>query len=302
MAMYFALLIAVHGKRIRFRDAVFALAFVVLSLSARRHVQWFYVLVLPIMAPYVAMTHIDAARARDILSKVPLLRRLPVLAGTEDGAETALSEADGSVEIERPVESVDPQAGQSKRSRVPELILIGALTITAVYFGGRASRTPVDPERGYPRDLIAYIKVNKITHIMNIWHEGGYLIYKGIQPMIDGRGDPFAPQFPGDIDFARQYLSAFVMDTDPVEFMKASGAEYLLIRKSPILLAMLRDPSMRIVRLGGAHALFRYTPATAPSPSSTTTVNTDAPGIALPEGLKQSGTPTGTTDPQTPSP
>jgi hypothetical protein len=76
LVMYLALMLAVRFKHVKLRDGLLALAVVVLSLSAIRHVQWFYVLVLPIMAPYVGVDRLDVGRLRAWLARLPLPARL----------------------------------------------------------------------------------------------------------------------------------------------------------------------------------------------------------------------------------
>lgn len=307
LVMYVALLLAVQRRHIKFRDGLFALAFVLLSLSAIRHVQWFYILVLPIMAPYIVVEHLELDRLREALAKIPVLRRLKALSPSQGVDAPGLMVGAGADEpTAEPATVAERSAG---RSRIPELVLIGALSLTAIYLGGRAWRQQVDPERDYPRDLVAYIKVNKLERMLNVWHEGGYLIYKGIPPMIDGRGDPFGPQYPGDVDFTAEYMALNSVEISPRSFMLRHKIEYLLMRRSQLLIAMMNDPAFKSVRQGESHILLRFdadiarsTTQSSGSVGPTSASGTVKPGVTIPDALRQSGSASATPTTQAPSP
>lgn len=299
LAMYVGVLLAIHRKRIHWRDALFALALVVLSLSAIRHVQWFYVLVLPILAPYIAIERIDLDRLRAALARAPIparLREALVRAPADEGALAA--DEDGPAQVEPRATPPRSPMRALAHSRIPELLLIGALALTAIYLGGRAYRQRVNVDGYYPpSDMIAYLKLHKIDRFFNVWQEGGYLIYQGVPPMIDGRGDPYNPQKPGDLNMASDYMDLVRFSISPRDFLMRYDIEYMLLPGGAFLSAVTYDPAFHWVKASQTHVLLRFDIETARKDAGTgrATTETVTPNVG-------GNTETTATSPATPAP
>jgi hypothetical protein len=97
--------------------------------------------------------------------------------------------------------------------------------------------------------------------VCNIWGDGGFLIYYGVSPMIDGRGDPFMAEGNHGVDMAHDYLTMESLQSDPHAFFNAYGVRNLLVRKSMILYTSLADdPSCTTLYDDPEFAVLRYTP------------------------------------------
>ncbi|MCL6611707.1 MAG: hypothetical protein K6T66_09240 [Peptococcaceae bacterium] len=63
LAVYLLLLLSVFNKRIRAEDAVFSVILAVMTITAERHMAFLYLLVIPVLSPYIAMNGIFHPRA-----------------------------------------------------------------------------------------------------------------------------------------------------------------------------------------------------------------------------------------------
>lgn len=263
LVMYIALVFAVHRKRIAWRDALFATAVIALTMTAIRHLQWFYVLVLPILAPYIVIQREaverwwSEARRRPALARLSrtLLRR----SVPNEGAATAPDSAAPAAPDPEPAGAF----GRLGRSRLPELLLVGALTAFAVLLGARAYQTRVDVDRYYPEEAVTYLELHGIDRFFNEWRDGGYLIYRGVSPMIDGRGDPYNAQEPGGEDMAQDYMALARFERPLRDFMLDYDIEYAVLSAGPLLTSVLNDPAFTALRFTEYHAILKFDPATA---------------------------------------
>jgi hypothetical protein len=226
LAMYVALVLLTRRKRIPWKDGLLALAFVLLSLSAIRHVQWFYLIVLPILAPYVSLSlNLSAVRLPQRLADRFPPRLASLLSGADiDAARPERVVKSGSASCEPATDgSNDPRGPLGRRGlRRLEFVLATALTVASLLLGGAVSRQKLDVDQWYPKDMVAFLKLHDAKRLFNVWHEGGYLIFNGIQPLIDGRGDPFAAQNPGQQDLVTDYVSASQLAVDPLPLIRGA--------------------------------------------------------------------------------
>jgi hypothetical protein len=267
LAMYIAVLVLTRRRRIPWRDGLLALAFVLLSLSAIRHVQWFYLIVLPMLAPYLSLTSFELPSGR----LVGWLRgRLPArMVALFDRPETDPGESVTAASTSSPPEAEPRPSTEVPSSPVPrdrsglrrlELALAATLVVAVVLLTAAVARQRLDVDRWYPSDMIAYLKLHDAKRVFNSWHEGGYLIFHGIQPLIDGRGDPFSDQRPGQQDLAMDYIAATSLDVDPVPLIEKLKSDYVLVPSSALLMLLNRDPRFELVKTDPYHALFRFLP------------------------------------------
>jgi hypothetical protein len=266
--MYFALYFAMRNRKVPIRDGLFALAFIVLSFTALRHIEWFYILVLPVLAPYFAVTTLDLSSVTlpAWASRIAPARLRRLFAGGD--TETGPGPDEGGEEVvtlaSESVEGAPAQTVLTRRpSRVIEIALVGALLFTILFLGVRATKTKVDVDKYYPETLASYLKVNGVKRLFNVWHEGGYLIFKGIPVLIDGRGDPYTAEKKGDRDLSSEYLDASQLATNPLPFIKGLGCDYALVPSGSLMWILNSSPDWVVVKTDTYHALFKYEPQDA---------------------------------------
>ncbi len=67
------------------------------------------------------------------------------------------------------------------------------------------------------------------------WHEepyrgdGGYLIFHGVSPLVDGRADPFTRFFDPSVTVSRDYLDSYLLRADIRPFLDRYGVTHLLV-------------------------------------------------------------------------
>jgi hypothetical protein len=286
LAVILAMVMLTRLKRIPWKDGLFGLAFVILALSAIRHLQWIYVIVLPILAPYMTIVG-DGVMPTWLSDRLPgKLKALFALPAEQPEAHT--DDADTAVTVEAPQDEAAPEgeAPTPARLRVRgggmllELVLAGALVVALVLLSSGVSRQKLDVDRWYPADIISYMKLYKVKRLFNIWHEGGYLILKGIEPMIDGRGDPYVAQEPGQMSMMDEYLSATRLEKDPITFVMKVRPDYLLTNFTGLYLVIRNDPRFVPVKQDEFHILYRVilppeSGTATPTPSTATTPTAD---------------------------
>lgn len=249
---YVVVILAVHRKRVPLRDALFALAFMLLSLSAVRHVAWFYVLVVPVLAPYIVPTAEDVASWR--------------LTGWLGGLRERLGgRARPGVPPQAAGDGPEADAGPGRPSAVKSVLditLVAALGILALVMGVQAAQARPDVSRGYPRPgVIAFLKDSGARRVFNMWGEGGYLILNGVSPMIDGRFDPYLPARQGDPNLAQEFVDAVYLRSDPHAFMARWGVDYAVVTRGRVLMALQHDPAFVEVKSDENHVVFRFDPS-----------------------------------------
>jgi hypothetical protein len=263
LAVMVSVFLLTRRRRIPWKDGLFALAFVLLALSAIRHLQWFYLIVLPVLAPYLPVAAPDLSRVR-----LPrwLKDRLParVLSWFGPSGETGTP--------------ADVDVASAEQGAAPPLV--ATLVLATFFLSGAVSRQTLDVDRWYPKDMIAYLKLYKAKRLFNIWHEGGYLIFHGIEPLIDGRGDPYTAQKPGQRDLIAEYLDATGLTTEPMALFDELKVDYVLITPSGLLKVLIREPRLQLVKTDDYHALFKVLPA--PSPESSANVGSVATTVTPP--------------------
>jgi hypothetical protein len=291
LAMYVAVLLLTRRRRIPWRDGVFALAFVLLSLSAVRHVQWFYLIVLPVLAPYLPIQTPDLASMRLprwLAERLPARLASRLAVGGDSRLETATvavvptlseQETEGACKVEEPPSVL----GRSGLRRL-EFVLVATLLVAVVFLAGAVSRQRLNVDTGYPRDMIAYLKLHKAKRLFNIWHEGGYLLLYGIQPLIDGRGDPYGTQKPGQKDLVAEYMDATSLNADPMLLIEELKADYVLTPATELLLFLQHEPRLDLVKTDDYHALFRVLPE--PSKASTATPSVETTFVPFAQRLR----------------
>jgi hypothetical protein len=264
LAVFVALIVLTRMKRIPWKDGLFALAFSVLALTAVRHLQWLYLLVVPILAPHIASGDWQAASSR-FASRLPMRLRSHVATAMGARPENPAETDDASATAEdRPADASRLPGGL----RLLQIVLATALAIAVLLLSASVSRQTLDVDRWYPKDMIAYLKLHKAKRIFNIWHEGGYLIFNGIQPLIDGRGDPYVAQKPGQRNLVAAYMDVELLVIDPMPFFDELKVDYALLTASPLLTVLSSEPRLELVKTDEYHALFKVLPKQSASASA----------------------------------
>lgn len=223
---FLAVLLAVWGKPVKPKDGALALAFTALSLWALRHLPFFYIMVPPILSPYMAGTNLAAE-------------------------ETAASTAG------------EPAEGRRRAGFVAlDLVLVAVLVLGIGAVGYTALHRPIDVHRGYPAGAVAYMRRNGSGRLFNVYQDGGYLIFAGIQPMVDGRGDPYFPAYNKGADLFTAYMRTYRLEDDYRAFFDAHRIELVLVDKAvPLYGAIRHDRALAVLQDEKTHVLFRYTPS-----------------------------------------
>lgn len=277
---YFVVFILVVMRRVKipWKEAAFCLAFVVLGLTGIRHVVWMYVLVVPILAPYLVAT--TEALSREAAERITAWRatRKPTTeapaafwAGTGDDAE--------------------PRKRPGARIRI-EAVTAVVLALASVGFLWADMTVTYDPETYYPVAMLQYLQKNHITKAFTSYNEGGFLIFRGYQPLIDGRFDPFVARFPGDKDLMADYLATDSFRMDMGYFLRKYGITKLMLPRDELTLALQQNSAFLVLASTKTHVLLDYVEKldrTAPGyvdPSRTATgsatVTATAPATATP--------------------
>jgi hypothetical protein len=196
----FALIVALTDfPRVRPRDALLAAAFTALGFSATRHAPFWFIVVIPLLSPY--MTERAGAIVRGVRERL----RPTALRGVASITTTQLLGAWIAV----------------------ALIATGALWVQQ----GPSLQShgwSLDPVV-YPSDAVLdYLRVNGTTGTYTHYNVGGYLIYNDIQPFIDSRTDIYCSiDNPGETSYedVRNTLKSITLQ----EFITKYGLKTLVV-------------------------------------------------------------------------
>lgn len=159
--------------------------------------------------------------------------------------------------------AVVPACASTLRLPGPRVVLAGAgATAAAFAFLAAASLPPAWLERPQEREFfpvraVAYMKEHGLTErVFNHYSWGGYLIWEGVRPFIDGRADMYV--FSGSKVFDDYKRAAFPQDPDPDGVFAERGVEVVLIPTSSWLaLYLSRHPEWEKVYADEVAVVFR---------------------------------------------
>lgn len=204
LVMYVLLVISLIGQKIHWEDGLISIVLAVMTLSANRHVVLLYLIILPVLSPYIT---------EGIKEKIiHITKYLP------------------------------SRYRQALTIRLVSLIIIPVLTMTVTYYLVVAKNTAGGIEEElYPVKVVAFLKENKLTErIFNMYSDGGFFIYNGIKPMIDGRADIFVPYY-NNTDLYKEYCLASTGKISFIEFLKKYNIKTAVIKKDFVLYRVIRD-------------------------------------------------------------
>ncbi|MGB9866547.1 MAG: hypothetical protein ACPLPR_01365 [Bacillota bacterium] len=123
---------------------------------------------------------------------------------------------------------------------------VAAVLVTAVAF------TPTVNQEAFPVRAVEYIKEHGLSRVLNYYDWGGYLIWAGVPPFIDGRADIYL-QTPL---FERAYRF-FTLRDSPRRLLEEYGVQCVLVpRGVPAATWLLDSPSWEPVFCDGAVVVF----------------------------------------------
>jgi hypothetical protein len=109
-------------------------------------------------------------------------------------------------------------------------VLAGSLRVENV-----VSKNQDIEARQYPQQALEYIEANNLAakRMYNLYHWGGYLLWRGYKVFIDGRADVYLD------DFINEYMEAFQVHEDWRRPLDKYAVDYVLIESSDSLAALL---------------------------------------------------------------
>jgi hypothetical protein len=196
----FALIVVLTDfTKLRVRDALIAAAFTVLGLSASRNAPFWFVVVIPVLSPYMVERATWIVQRVKEWSRPTALRSLVSLASTQYlGLWVAVA-------------------------------LVGAGVLWVQKAPVLQSSGWVLGAGGYPSDAVLdYLRTNGTKNTYTHYNVGGYLIYNNIQPFIDSRTDIYcAIDNPGETSYAdvRATLKSITLE----DFVAKYGLKTLVV-------------------------------------------------------------------------
>ncbi|MFZ5631247.1 MAG: hypothetical protein ACOY40_00200 [Bacillota bacterium] len=192
---YIILLISVFNKRLRIEDAALSLLLVVQSFMASRHVVFIFILVFPILSPYISERFSQAKLKTD--------NRL------------------------------------FKNAIFVTAIVLYFFLLYLCLAGLKEKGLQIKYD-DYPEKAIAFIKENNMERIGNMYNEGGFLIFNGINTFIDGRADIFSPVY-NKTNLFVDYCQFYSLEADYMDFINEHKLKNLLINKKTSIFMVLKN-------------------------------------------------------------
>jgi hypothetical protein len=161
---------------------------------------------------------------------------------------------------------IDPLYGWRPSWRVPSIPVAALLMLLVLgVAGGRLAKPLVRHDNGnVPVSAFAHVPPPLMTqHVFNEYAFGGYLIFKGVKPYIDGRADMY-----GDA-FVQQYLAiAGGVEPDVDKAFKRWNITWVIVSPRDGLVSLLdRKPGWRRLYSDPFAVLFARNDALTPIPS-----------------------------------
>lgn len=211
-------------EKVRPRDLVAAAVLLLMSLRAVRMQPYFYLLGLPLLAASFAWPSRWKRRRAD----------------------------DWDMQL--------PPLGVSARAR--DLAVLGGLLVCLVAVAARIPLAPIDADRGYPAGALAYVQTHGIERFWNEWNDGGYLMFRGAPPFVDGRADPFDSFFNPGTTLALDYMRSYRGSDDIRPLLRKYAVRDLIVHRGTALYRLLvQSRDFRLLYGDRTAAVFEYAPA-----------------------------------------
>lgn len=143
-------------------------------------------------------------------------------------------------------------------------ILLG-LIASSVLLVLQMPQWSIDADKGYPRGALDYVKAQKITRFWNEWNDGGYLMFQGVPPLIDGRADPFATFFNPEVTVGNEYMRSYRGSDDIRPFLRKYDVSYLIVdRANPQYRLFEQSRYFKVLYQDDQAAVFKLEDSAAP--------------------------------------
>jgi hypothetical protein len=188
---YIILIAAIHNIKIKCEEGSLAFAVGGLTFMAQRHVAFAYLLIMPVLSPYLLM------RTNNILESFAERRKFIMYK---------------NFIYLYTVEVI-----------MIFLVIFGIRNLYSIQSDNLV------PKATFPSETaIKYIKDNRLNRIFNEYGIGGYLIFNNIPDLIDGRADPFSEEF-NDTKIFREYCEVIDFERNYIEFLQDNNIKFLLL-------------------------------------------------------------------------
>lgn len=243
-----ALLVLVRREILPLKTGVYSIVILVLVFSARRQVIWVFALLLPLLAPYAGWGMRRAFDAFDAWF-------------TSSTRRAGLSaQGDGWRRLVGRTATIAEKRGAPIAAAVVALAGVALALACAQQVASRS----FDPLAGYPTAMATRMRELHVSHVLNTYEDGGYLIFERLAPMVDGRWDPYTPHAPGETDRLGQYFETVNATRNPRIFLNRWGVRWVMVRRgTPLATLMAADPAFHLAASTATDVLYRYLPAIA---------------------------------------
>jgi hypothetical protein len=124
-----------------------------------------------------------------------------------------------------------------------------------------AAAEPLDVDRTYPRQAADFLKARGDTRFYNLWNHGGYLIFQGLPPFIDGRQDPFEIRSNGRYDLIGDHVRTIYLRSDIEPVLQRYAIKTILMSRDTALVRVLQTrPAFRTVYTDPEFVVLDYVP------------------------------------------
>jgi hypothetical protein len=223
-----------HRRRVPLQVAIASLALIVLGLNGARHTAFTYLLVIPMIAPFISAP--SEPRPKD--------------------AEGAASE------------TTPHGLSSTQRPGMPAWVdraLVVVLLASTLFVVSQSWSKHIDYHAEYPKSAVDYVKEQGITRIWNDWGDGGYLIFRGVETLVDGRADPFSPFFRKDVTLARDFGITWYVGADIRRFLDKYGVTHMLIAKrAPLYQVVSQSRDFKLAYADDDYAVYEYSGVISP--------------------------------------
>lgn len=218
---YIILIAATHDKKIKWQEALFVFAVGGLTFMGERHVAFAYLLIMPILSPYVLLT------ANNLLDKLGEKRNFIMYK---------------NFIYLYTIELI-----------VMLFLIFGIKNVYNIKSDNLVSKSIYPSE-----NVIKYIKDNKLYRLFNNYNIGGYLIFNNIPDLIDGRADPFSEKFNNTTIF-KEYCEVLDFQRDYIRFLKDNNIKYLLLSSQDRLSFVVQaNPRFEVTYKDDYFAIYKF--------------------------------------------
>lgn len=231
LGLYIVVIITLINNRRKWKieDIVLSLLITVLTLTAIRQLVFLYFFIFPFLSPYImdGSLRIYSISKKFIMDKIKYFKTINL-----------------------------------NNNIIKEILLVVVLLgfITSFYMAIKRTYElkQVVPANLYPTKAVKYMKEHHITHYFNEYNIGGYLIFEGMHPLVDGRTDIFVHMY-NDTNIFEEMVKVERRESDYQSFIRQYNIRYIVIDKDFYLnIFLLKDPEMVLIYHDDNFNIFYY--------------------------------------------